>query len=119
LIKKKSYLLFLLLIIPVTLYEIDDDIKEKYDNNTGSIYGEFTFQGAYVYSLSIEKGFEFEGRITHLNEDDYIKSGFYPNYDFSILRSLYINDVLYTISNSMVKMNYLSDFGELNSLYLE
>lgn len=108
-----------LLIIPVTLYEIDDDIKEKYDNNTGSIYGEFTFQGAYVYSLSIEKGFEFEGRITHLNEDDYIKSGFYPNYDFSILRSLYINDVLYTISNSMVKMNYLSDFSELNSLYLE
>ena len=108
-----------LLVIPVSLYEIDDEIKDKYENYTGSIYGEFTFQGAYVYHLSIEKGFEFEGRITHMNEDDYLKSGYYPYSESSIERSLYINDVLYTISDTMIKMNHLDDLSELNSIKLD
>ena len=103
-----------LLVIPVTLFEIDDEIKEKYDNNTGSMYGEYTFQGAYIYHLSIENGFEFDGRITHMQEDDYLKSGYYPNYDLSIIRTLYIENVLYTISNSFIKMNDLDDLRELN-----
>ena len=108
-----------LLVIPVTLYEIDDEIKEKYDNNTGSVYGEYTFQGAFVYHLSVEKGFQLEGRITHMDDDDYFKSGFYPNYDLSIMRSLYIGDILYTISNKMIKMNNLDDISEIKSVNLE
>ena len=33
-------------------------------------------------------------------------------------RSLYIEDVLYTISNDMVKMNSLDDLSEINTLEL-
>jgi uncharacterized secreted protein with C-terminal beta-propeller domain len=108
-----------LLVIPVTLYEIDDEIKEKYDNDTGSIYGEYTFQGAFVYHLSVEKGFELEGKITHMGKEDDIKTGFYPDYDLSIQRSLYINDILYTISNKMINANNLDDLNEIKSLNLD
>jgi uncharacterized secreted protein with C-terminal beta-propeller domain len=108
-----------LLVIPVTLHEISDEIKQQYDNYTGSIYGEFTFQGAYVYKLSSENGFEYKGRITHLDEDDIIQSGYYGYWGPStISRSLYIDNVLYTISNNMVKMNDLGTIGELGNVNL-
>ncbi len=83
------------------------------------MYGEYTFQGAYIYHLSIENGFEFDGRITHMQEDDYLKSGYYPNYDLSIIRTLYIENVLYTISDSFIKMNDLDDLRELNIIEFE
>ena len=108
-----------LLVIPVSLCEISDEIKEQYDNYTGSMYGEFTFQGAYVYQLSIENGFEFKGRITHLKDDDIIKAGYYGYWGTSsILRSLYIDEVLYTISGEMIKMNDLNSLNEINSVTL-
>ena len=42
----------------------------------------------------------------------------YDSYSY-ITRSLYIGNVLYTISSSMVKMNNLDDLGEIRSLDLE
>ena len=54
-----------------------------------------------------------------MDDDDYFKSGFYPNYDLSIMRSLYIDDILYTISNKMIKMNNLDDISESKSVNLE
>ena len=108
-----------LLVIPVRLCEISDEIKEQYDNYTGSMYGEFTFQGAYVYSLSIENGFEYKGRVTHLSDEDMLKSGYYAYWGSSILRSLYIDNVLYTISDGMVKMNNLETLDEIDIVQLE
>ena len=109
-----------LLVIPVSLYEISDEIKEQYDNYTGSLYGEFTFQGAYVYRLTLGNGFEYKGRITHLDDSDIIKSGdyWYWGSSGSIFRSLYIDDVLYTISDKMVKMNDLETLAEMNFMDL-
>jgi uncharacterized secreted protein with C-terminal beta-propeller domain len=108
-----------LLVIPVNLFEISDEIKEQYDEDTGSLYGEFTFQGAFVYRLSLENGFEFKGRITHLDDEDILKSGYYGYWgSSSISRSLYIDDVLYTISNNMIKMNNLETLIEINSIKL-
>ena len=98
-----------LLVIPVSLYTIDDEIKQQQGNYTGSMYGEYTFQGAYVYNLNLEDGFTLQGRVTHMDEDDMLKSGFYPEYASSIMRSLYIEDYLYTISENMVKINDLAD----------
>jgi len=108
-----------LLVIPVDLYEIDDELKEKNGNYTGSIYGEFTFQGAYIYHLSAENGFEYKGRVTHMDDDELIKAGYYPSYDSSISRSLYIDNVLYTVSNKMVKMNDLGDISKINSVLFQ
>ncbi|MFW6122537.1 MAG: beta-propeller domain-containing protein [Petrotogales bacterium] len=107
-----------LMVIPVRVCEISDEIKEQYDNYTGSMYGEFTFQGAYVYQLNL-KGFQYKGRITHLKDEDILKSGYYGYWgSSSISRSLYINDVIYTISNNMVKMNNLDTLSEINSIEL-
>lgn len=108
-----------LLVIPVSLCEISDEVKEKNDGYTGNIRGDFTFQGAYVYRLNLE-GFSYRGKITHLNDQDLIKTGYGGYYGSKeVHRSLYIDDVLYTLSDGMVKMNSLDDLNELNSLNLK
>jgi uncharacterized secreted protein with C-terminal beta-propeller domain len=108
-----------LLVIPVSLCEISDEIKEKNNGYTGSISGDFTFQGAYVYKLNLD-GFEFKGRITHLDEDDLLKTSYWGYYGSkAVHRSLYIDDVLYTISDSMIKMNNLDDLNEIKNVELK
>ena len=109
-----------LLVIPVSLYEISNEIKEIYDENEGSQYGEFTYQGAYVYRLNLD-GFEFKGRITHMDDNDMKQEDWYWWWSSSsyIYRSLYIDDVLYTISEKMIKMNNLDDLNEINGVELE
>jgi len=111
-----------LLVIPVSLYEIPQEVKDEHPDYTGSIYGEFTFQGAYVYHLTLENGFEYVGRITHQSEEQQQQTGeywYWGSYNTDITRSLYIGNVLYTISGSMVKMNDLSNLDEINSISFE
>ena len=108
-----------LLVIPISLYEIPDQIKEEYDNYTGSTYGEFTFQGAYVYNVNLENGFELKGTITHLDESTMLKSGFYPAYESSITRSLYIDEVLYTISTTHIAAHNLKTLDEITMIPLQ
>jgi len=108
-----------LLVIPVSVYEIDENIKKEHGNYTGSIYGEFTFQGVYVYHLSVEDGFQLLGRITHMDNESYLKTDYYPSPSTSITRSLYIDNTLYTISQSMVKLNSLDNLEEIKSISLK
>ena len=80
-------------------------------------YGAFSFQGAYVYNIDLVNGFALKGRITHLTTEDYLKAGnYWYNSDRDIQRILYINDALYTLSQSMIKANSLSDLTELNKV---
>ncbi|MBI5347492.1 MAG: beta-propeller domain-containing protein [Candidatus Aenigmarchaeota archaeon] len=104
-----------LMVLPITLAEIKSaEIK------SGNEYGDFTFQGAYVYELTIENGFVLRGRITHYDDEEiYKKSGFYFTGDYSITRSLYIDDVLYTFSARRLQLNSLSTLGLLKSIELE
>ena len=108
-----------LLVIPVKVAEIDED---KYPEGVKpQQYGDITFQGAYVFSLNLEDGFELEGKITHVeDEDKFKKSGYYWYGDGEdIKRSLYMDDVLYTISDSKIKMNSLDDIDdEINEVEL-
>ena len=109
-----------LLVIPVSLYEISDETKNKYDEFPGPDYGEFTFQGAYVFILNLD-GFTYRGRITHLSDDEKQNNEYWWYWGEAssyITRSLYIEDTLYTISNKMVKMNSLDDLSEINSVEL-
>lgn len=110
-----------LLVIPVSLYEISQEIKDEYDEEPANIYGEFSYQGAYVYKLNLD-GFEYKGRITHMSEEEkQINEYWWYWYQSSsyIYRSLYIGNVLYTISDKMVKMNNLDDISEIDSMNLE
>jgi inhibitor of cysteine peptidase len=81
------------------------------DGNTGY------WQGAYVFNISLEQGFTHEGNITHQNFNSQY------DYDLQVRRILYIgndisNVVLYTVSNSKVKMNDLESLETLNEINL-
>jgi uncharacterized secreted protein with C-terminal beta-propeller domain len=116
-----------LLVIPVSLYEIPQDVLESV-NESGitefeSDWGQFTFQGAYVYQLSLESGFEYKGRITHQTPEEIQQQTneyywYWGSSSTDITRTLFIGDALYTISDSMVKMNNLQDLSEIASVSL-
>jgi len=110
-----------ILVIPISLYEISEEIKNKYDTEPASTYGEFTYQGAYVYKLNLD-GFEYKGRITHMSEEEKenTESWWYWYQTSSyISRSLYIGSVLYTISDKMVRLNDLEDLSEISIINIE
>ena len=100
-----------LLVIPITLAEIKG---EKTQDNQ---YGDYTFQGAYVFDLTLNNGFQLQGKISHYDDDQvYKKSGYYFSGKSSIKRSLYIEDVLYTLSDSRLQLNDLDSLERLKVL---
>jgi uncharacterized secreted protein with C-terminal beta-propeller domain len=107
-----------LLVIPVLLAEID---FEKYPQDLPQwTHGEYVWQGVYVFDITIEEGIRLKGRISH-NEgsEEFLKSGrYYYGFENSIKRSLYMAEVLYTLSNEMIKMSDLSNLEEINKVYL-
>ncbi|MDH5754216.1 MAG: beta-propeller domain-containing protein [Candidatus Bathyarchaeota archaeon] len=101
-----------LLVIPVSVAEIDES---KYPNGVPPyISGEIVWQGAYVFtiSLTLEEKIMLRGTITH------VENGDVHNISYHIKRTLYIGEVLYTISNNKIKMNSLPDLSEINELNL-
>jgi inhibitor of cysteine peptidase len=80
-------------------------------------YGDYVYQGAYIFQISTE-GIKLRGRITHLQGDELLKSGYWFSSEYSVYRSLYIGENLYTISGGMVKINSLSDLSELKAIPL-
>ena len=99
--KKKN-----LLVLPITLAEI------KGEKTTANQYGEYTYQGAYVYDLTLKNGFKLKGRVTHYDDDQaFKKSGYYIGGKYSVKRNLYIDNVLYTLSDSRLQLNKLSDLS--------
>jgi inhibitor of cysteine peptidase len=110
-----------LLVIPVSLAVVSDADKQY----GASAYGQTVWQGAYVYNLSIDGGFVLKGTITHLDsslldENGYLKNStdYYTTQNQWITRSLYIGNVLYTISNGEVKLNSLTDLSEIATVNL-
>jgi len=106
-----------LLVIPVLLAEINE--KQVVEREEWE-YGDYKFQGAYIFNVDLEKGIELKGRVTHIEDDEtFLKSGhYYYNDAYSVKRSLYMDDVLYTVSNKMIKMNSLDDLEEINKVSL-
>jgi uncharacterized secreted protein with C-terminal beta-propeller domain len=106
-----------LLVIPVLVAEIDE---QKYPQGVQpNTYGEYVWQGAYVFDLTLENGFVLKGKVTHVeNDSDLIKSGYYYSSPFDVKRSLYIDGVLYTVSDKMIKMNSLDNMNEVNKVKL-
>ena len=106
-----------LLVIPIRLAEINE---EKYPKGvTPQTYGDYTFQGAYVFSLDLQNGFSLKGKVSHATPEQLAKSGeYYWGSGTDVERSAYINDVLYTISQKFVKANSLADLTEQASVEL-
>jgi len=70
------------------------------------------WQGAFVFDVTLDGGFVLRGTITQ--QDDLTSS----NWQKTITRSLYIEDVLYTISEKMVKMSSLETLETLGAIEL-
>jgi uncharacterized secreted protein with C-terminal beta-propeller domain len=113
-----------LLVIPVNLAIINQTLVQQYPSNFPA-YGEMVFQGAYVFSVSTSGGINLKGTITHidsalLNSQGQLKSptDYYNTYNQWITRSLYIGNTLYTVSNSNIQLNSLTDLSKIATINL-
>jgi inhibitor of cysteine peptidase len=92
-----------LLVIPVRAVSNEPYTKE----DTYSAYRPYVWYGAYVFGLTPETGFTLRGTVQHGSGD----SGYYyyGSSASEVKRSLYIGDVLYTMSSKQIKANSLGD----------
>jgi len=92
-----------LLVLPIS--------KSGYDVTKGYVY----WQGVYVFRVTTD-GFVLKGQVTHAEGEG--PQPFYYGYSdsYEIKRSLYIEDVLYTVSGEKVMMHDLKTLAELNQV---
>jgi inhibitor of cysteine peptidase len=106
-----------LMVIPIL--EAKVDVTEYPEGVPSWAYGEPVWQGAYVFDISIDDGLQIRGRITHIDDLSELEEGYYYYYSpFAVERSLYIDDVLYTISQAKIKMNSLENLDYINEVGL-
>ncbi len=98
-----------LLVLPVT-------VVENKTANTDYYGTEQTFQGAIVLNVSLTDGLSERGKITHVSADEEMKRGYYYSTDSVIRRSLFMDDVLYTFSDKMIKTNNLDDLSSISEV---
>lgn len=98
-----------LLVIPVR--EITGN--QQYDTRRG--YLQKVWQGAYVLDIDLE-GFKLKGKVSHF--DDFEEGYYYWGSPSAVRRSLFMDDVIYTISARKVMMNDLANVSYINSINL-
>ena len=117
-----------LMVMPITLHEINESLYNGEIKD--STYGQEVWQGAYVFDIT-ERDISVKGRVTHRDDEslktcrDYtdwqtgklIENCYWP-YELNIRRSLYMDDVLYTISDGMIKANDLKSIVEIEEVNL-
>lgn len=102
-----------LLVMPVTVAKLSG-------YNEPWATGERVWQGAYVFTVNPQVGVVFRGGITHLGNGEVPSYCYYGGYyessncDRQVSRSLFIGEVLYTLSPTMMKMNSLTDLAQIN-----
>ena len=101
-----------LLVIPASIAEINESRDPR--GILPNTYGELVWQGACVFAISLdsEEKIMLRGTISHIEDGN-----LYNNSNY-IVRAFYIEDVLYTISESSMKMNSLVDLTEIKELSL-
>lgn len=103
--KEKNILTF-----PISVVETEED------SNSKSIYGNEVFQGAYVYNIDLVNGFKLRGSITHILPGGFNKEDYQSSYGRNIQRVLYINNMLYTISNDVIMASDIETLLEKNKI---
>ena len=116
-----------LLVIPVGLAIIDVPLEQR----SPSTYGEMVWQGAYVFSLTLDGGFVPKGNVTHFDETMTIltregeqitlpaEEAYWRVGNYWVCRALYVGNTLYTVSNEKVKLNSLTDLTQIAEVKLE
>jgi hypothetical protein len=105
-----------LLALPMTVCEGGGD---------GSYGTDMTFSGLMVYDVTTEAGFALRGRVAHPSSttgtyDDAACSNWWTNASSEVRRSIFMDDFVYSISNSVVKAQNVKSMGtDLASVSLQ
>lgn len=70
------------------------------------------WNGFYIFGMDTTNGINLKGTITHSENDSRF-------YGIGNLRTFYIEDVLYTASDLYLKMNFINNLEEINSIKFE
>ena len=102
-----------LLVLPVDLAIVN---ASEYPQGVPEwAWGTVVWQGVIVYRVNETTGFQELARIAHDNGTVNETCGWYAS-PKEIRRSLFIGDVLYTISGTEVMANSLTDFSEISTV---
>jgi len=105
-----------LLAMPILLAEINEN--QYPDGVPDYAYGEYVWQGLYVFTIT-EDSIALRGQVTHVNNpEEFMKSGYYYYSEFSVTRSLYIENMLYSISDAKVKISDLASLETVKEIKL-
>ncbi|MBI5225675.1 beta-propeller domain-containing protein [Candidatus Micrarchaeota archaeon] len=112
-----------LLVIPVRLAVIP---AEKKTGDLVHVYGDVTFQGAYVFStascepqVAAQCEFQLRGTVGHADPETLAKMGdYYYGSGTDVTRSAYIDNTLYTLSEKYLKANDLGTLAAQASVSL-
>ena len=109
--------------IPVNTYPSDFEITTSSSDISSMVksyttYNEnYTSEGYFVYNINLTDGFELKGVINHEKTNS---SKYYGRYYMSkLLRGMWIEDNLYTISEDMIKVNKLEDLTPVSELKIK
>lgn len=114
-----------LIAIPVNNYNEDFEISSTSDSYSSTISSYTNYKKAYVsegyfvYNINVEDGFKLKGVITHESSNKKNSSSSYYYNSSKLLRGLYIDDNLYTVSESAVKVNNLETLELVAELKIE
>ena len=100
-----------LLVIPI-------EITAPQTNNTIWYPYQPIWQGAYVFNVTSDNGIVFRGGVTQLTSSQLSQLFTWPSNNHFITRTLYIGNVLYSISNAEIQMNSLTDLSAIGSVSL-
>jgi uncharacterized secreted protein with C-terminal beta-propeller domain len=107
----------------------ESHLTEPFDPNKPWNYGKPTFQGAYIYEVTPEKGFTLKAMLSQIPVDMKPKTESYNGYSYSyweseatnyfVDRILRVDENLYTLSNNQMNVYGLDNYKELNTLVLK
>ncbi|MDD1658304.1 MAG: beta-propeller domain-containing protein [Methanomicrobiales archaeon] len=93
-----------LLVIPVS-----ENTVKAVDGIARMPYYPSYWQGAYVFGVNPDEGFTLTGKVRHLPGDGAEGSYWWTG---AVMRSLYIDDTLYTVSRDLVVASDLADLSK-------
>ena len=114
-----------LIAIPVNNYNEDFEIKDSSETYSSLINSYKNYnkkriaEGYMVYDISVENGLKLKGIITHEISDEEKNTGYSYSNTSKLLRGMYIEDKLYTVSENQIKVNELKDLKQIADLKIK
>ena len=113
------------IILLVNNFKEDFEFKSPNETNSSLIHfykeesKSYIGEGYVIYNINLEDGFDLKGVITHETVEESDEPRIYSNNNTKLLRGLYIDDNLYTVSEVGIKVNNLETLELVSELKIE